>query len=94
MRRIVFAASARRDFAALVVHIAEKAGVDAAARISVELEERIELLTTSPFMGRNGTLAETREVVFDDYVVVYVVKDASIVVARIWHTKQKRPFKR
>ncbi len=94
MKRIVFAASARRDFAALVLRVAEESGVDAAARISLELQERIELLQTSPLMGHKGVLPTTREVVFDNLIVVYVVKDASIDVTRIWHAKQKRPFKR
>jgi plasmid stabilization system protein ParE len=60
----------------------------------MQLQERIELLRTSPLTGRVGALPTTREVVFDDYIVVYLVKDASIDVARIWHAKQRRPRKR
>ena len=45
-------------------------------------------------MGHRGVLPTTREVVFDNFIIVYVVKDTSIGIARIWHAKQKRPLER
>jgi len=90
MKRLVFAESARRDLLDIAGFLATAAGPETAARVTLDLEERITILRHSPLLGRVGAVS-TRELIIDKYVVVYVVEAERICVARIWHGKQKRP---
>ncbi|MCK9506367.1 MAG: type II toxin-antitoxin system RelE/ParE family toxin [Porticoccaceae bacterium] len=61
----------------------------AAARIATELVSKIELLPTSPNMGRPVEIAPApdtiRDMVFGKYIVRYSTHPSTIIILRIWH---------
>lgn len=58
-----------------------------------KLYETIRRLKDAPYRGRPGSEEGTREILFPPmpYIAVYRVREQSIEVLRIWHTKQDRP---
>ncbi len=93
-RHLVIAPLAQKDLVALTLRLAELVGAAAAARVAVDLEERFKLLLHSPLMGYVGARPSTRELVLDKYVIVYRVHTDRIEIARVWHSKQKRPLRK
>ena len=67
----------------------------AALRVGQRIHETIELLEAFPYIGREGTLEGTREVVVPTlpYIVVYRVDAAAeiIVILGVYHGAQLRP---
>jgi plasmid stabilization system protein ParE len=94
MKRLVFSKLAESDLLALTIYLAENAGADVAVRVAVELKERIRLLQHSPLMGVTTSRRKSmRQVIFDDYIVVYEVQANQVRIARIWRSKQNRPMR-
>ena len=58
----------------------------------VEIYETIRLLKASPYRGRLGREAGTRELVFTrlPYIVAYRVKEQSIEILHVFHGAQNR----
>jgi plasmid stabilization system protein ParE len=79
---------ARDDLRRIAARIAEH-DINAAVRVVLDLEERMKLLTTMPHMGRSTSRKGIRELILDEYAIPYRVKDNSIEVLRVWHSKQR-----
>ena len=56
------------------------------------LYEGIRALKNTPYRGRTGSVADTRELVFTPlpYIAVYRVKGQTIEILHIWHGAQDR----
>lgn len=67
----------------------------AAARMVVRVLEAVEYLVTYPTMGRTGRVSKTRELVVSGtpFIVVYQVRQQTILVLRILHAARKWPSK-
>ena len=64
-----------------------------ARRIARTIYERCMGLELFPNRGRNGRIADTRELVFAPlpYIAVYRVKDDAVEILRIYHSSQDWP---
>lgn len=91
--RLVFTAAAANDLARLRAFVAEYDPA-AARRIAADLVKRIELVRTTPLIGRAVEVAPDpqaiRDMVFGDYIVRYAVAAHSIAVLRVWHHFERR----
>ena len=91
--RLVFTAAAADDLARLRAFIAVHDPA-AARRIAAELVQRIELLRTTPLIGRSVEAAPDpqaiRDMVFGNCMVRYAVTARSIAVLRVWHHFERR----
>ena len=90
--QIVWTAAALRDLAA----IREFLGADnprAAARQIELILAGIDTLLSFPYMGRQGRIEGTRELVVSrtPYLVPYRMRDERIEIARILHARQRWP---
>ncbi|MFN8517423.1 MAG: type II toxin-antitoxin system RelE/ParE family toxin [Thermomicrobiales bacterium] len=90
--RIVWTASARRDLITHFDYLATR-DPDAAIRMDDAIRSAIARLTDFPNRGRPGRREATRELVVAHwpYVIVYVVRDATVAILRILHTSQEWP---
>jgi plasmid stabilization system protein ParE len=90
-----FTARARRHLNDIAAYIADK-NPRAAAMIGGRIREVTRLLEHFPYVGREGTLQGTREMVVPGlpYVIVYripIASDEALVVLGIYHAAQRRP---
>ncbi len=90
--RIVWSLFAIEDREAIFAYI-EADSSRAAARIDDGIEAQVELLATSPEVGRPGRVSGTRELVIQrtPYVAAYRVEAESIRVLRVLHGAQQWP---
>jgi addiction module RelE/StbE family toxin len=83
---------ARRDLIAILDYISDD---DPAAALAVidRIEESAHRLHEFPLSGREGSLAETRELPIPGlpYLLVYRVRDASIEILRVLHGARQWP---
>lgn len=65
----------------------------AAIRIDLEIEQQVENLARFPKLGRDGRVADTRELVINrtPYIVAYSLDADSLVVLRVIHSSQVWP---
>lgn len=62
----------------------------AAAAVAAHIRSRVALLRGQPLMGRAvPERAEVRELVVDNYVIVYLVLDDAVEIERVWHGRQR-----
>jgi len=82
--------SALNDLKDIAKYIAQDNPV-AAKSIIKELKESIDLLLTTPDMGRSGRVVGTREFIKSHYIIPYRVVGNQIQVLRVFNTSQKPP---
>jgi toxin ParE1/3/4 len=89
--RLVWTTSAKRDLAEIVSYIWFDSP-DAAKRIRRRIEATATYLTSHPWMGRQGSIADTREAIpHPSYRMVYRVTEQTIFILRIVHTSRQWP---
>ena len=64
-----------------------------AIRIDLEIEQQVENLARFPKLGRDGRVADTRELVINrtPYIVAYSLDADSLVILRVIHSSQVWP---
>jgi plasmid stabilization system protein ParE len=90
--RLRFTARARRHLNDIALYIAER-NPDAAHAVGCRIREVTELLPHLPYLGREGTLPNTREMVVPGlpYVIVCQVEADTVDVLGIYHAAQRTP---
>lgn len=79
-----------------IEHIASYIAADnptAARQVITRIKEATDHLAEQPEMGRIGRVVETRELIITGtpYLVIYRIKNRSVEILRVLHTKQKWP---
>ena len=92
--RIKWLHQALIDIDAEMSYIAQEDS-DAAVKLYAHIRDRIAVLEIFPESGRLGRILGTRELVLTKYpyIIPYRVKDDTIEILRIFHTRQKQPRK-
>jgi plasmid stabilization system protein ParE len=90
--RLRYTPRALRHFSSIGAYIA-KDDPHAALRVGRRIRAICDLLAKSPAIGRSGVLAGTRELSVGGlpYVIVYRVDADDVVIAGIYHHRQRRP---
>jgi len=93
--KLRFTRRARRHLDGISQYINER-NPDAARQVGARIRETIELLATFPNIGREGTLAGTRELVVPGlpYIVVHRIETGDedvITILGVYHGAQIRP---
>jgi addiction module RelE/StbE family toxin len=87
--RIEWTDRALTDLAAVYGYIA--ADNEAAARqVIAAIRKTVDRLEMFPALGRRSRNPLLRELVVDQYIVVYAVRRDRVVVIRVWHGAQRR----
>jgi plasmid stabilization system protein ParE len=85
---------ARRHLEEIAEYISER-NPSAGRHVGARIREIIDLLGTFPYMGREGALTGTREMVVPGlpYIVVYRVSgpDPTVEIVGVYHGAQRRP---
>lgn len=89
---VTWARPAAHDLVEVFIHI-RKENPRAAQDVADRILALVDLLRDQPAMGRPGRLAASRELVVTGtpYIIVYVVKDGVISIARVIHGARKWP---
>lgn len=91
--KLVYTKEAIADLERLRDFIAEH-NSSAAARIGSQLIQRMQLLCSFPYIGKAVKQAPDpeaiRDMIFDTYIVRYIVTDKIIAILRIWHHLEDR----
>ena len=61
-----------------------------ARRVIGEIRKTVDRLGIFPALGRRSRNPLLRELVVDQYIVVYAVRRDRVVVIRVWHGAQRR----
>lgn len=62
----------------------------AAAAVAANIRSRVAHLRAQPLIGRGvPERANVRELVVDNYVIVYVVRVDEVEIERVWHGRQR-----
>jgi len=80
---------ALRHLAAIYEYIAYDSA-EAASRVIGRLQGAVRLLDEQPRMGRESQLRRRRELVVEQYVIIYTVRRDEIVVETIVHGARRR----
>ena len=95
--RLIYSEEAVTDLVRLRAFIAEH-DPTAAARIAAELLARVEHLCKFPEMGHAVALApepkSVRDAIFGNYIVRYTTHAEAVVILRVWHHYEDRPYGR
>ncbi|MCC7111867.1 MAG: type II toxin-antitoxin system RelE/ParE family toxin [Deltaproteobacteria bacterium] len=89
MKKLKLTEAAEADLDEIAVHIATKRDVMTALGVVEDLRERMKLLRTSPLMGRESKTDDTRELILDNYVIPYRVRENVVEILRVWHGKER-----
>ena len=91
MPELEWKAAAVTDLLAIVDYISDD-NPDAALALMVEIQSKVEKLSSLPKLGRTGRVDGTRElVVRPNYIVVYAEAPAILTVLRVLHAAQMWP---
>ena len=91
MLNLRWESEARRQLDETVYYIGQRDGA-AAARLEEALGRSAERLTLTPFIGRPGRIAGTREwIVHPNYLLIYRISETTIDVIRVLHARQRYP---
>jgi toxin ParE1/3/4 len=65
----------------------------AAQELIIKIQNAANQLQKYPFMGKNGRVEGTRELIISNspYILIYRVKEESVEVLRILHTSKRYP---
>lgn len=89
--RLIWHPSARADLREIINYIADR-NPDAASRLNGVIERAAEHLSYHPFMGRQGRIPSTREMVaHPNYILIYDVGDDVITILAVLHARQQYP---
>ncbi|MEA2994389.1 MAG: hypothetical protein QOD40_3309 [Alphaproteobacteria bacterium] len=93
--KLRFTRRARRHLDSIAEYISER-NPDAARRVGDRIRETTALLAAFPYIGHDGALAGTREIVVPalPYIVVHRIEtgdDEAVVILGIYHGAQLRP---
>jgi len=93
--RLCYTRRAQRHLDAIAEYIADR-NPSAARRVGERIREAVSLLRDLPYIGREGVLAGTRELVVPGlpYIVVYRIETAeqeTVVILGVYHGAQLRP---
>jgi toxin ParE1/3/4 len=90
--QLTWSAIASEDRDRIFDYLAERNPV-AALQLDGRFDEAVELLTSHPFIGRQGRVEGTRELVMSDavYIIVYQTSEKDIVILRLLHGAQQWP---
>jgi addiction module RelE/StbE family toxin len=87
--KVRWTASAIADLVDIRRYIKER-NPTAAAAVAANIRSRVALLRAQPLMGRVvRERAGVRELVVDNYVIVYVVRENEVEIERVWHGRQR-----
>lgn len=89
MKKLKLTEAAEADLDEIAVHIATERDVMTALRVVDDLRERMKLLSSSPLMGRESKTGDTRELILDNYVIPYRVRENVVEILRVWHGKER-----
>jgi plasmid stabilization system protein ParE len=92
--RLVWTSRASADLARLHAFL-KPVAPDAAARIVQQLVRAPERLIEHPRIGERLDIHATREVrriIVGRYEMRYEIADATIIILRIWHSREDRPL--
>lgn len=89
MKKLKLTEAAEADLDEIAVHIATERDVMTALRVVDDLRERMKLLRTSPLMGRESKTGDTRELILDNYVIPYRLRENIVEILRVWHGKER-----
>lgn len=90
--KLVFTQEAIKDLI-VIRNFIEVNSPKAAQKVSEELLKRIEILQSFPLMGKTvykSPHPSIREIIFGNFIIRYVVQNESLIVLKIWHTKEAR----
>ena len=87
--RIEWTDRALTDLVAVYAYIAAD-NEAVARRVIGEIRKAVDHLEMFPAMGRRSRNPLLRELVVDQYIVVYAVRRDRVVVIRVWHGAQRR----
>ena len=91
MLPIIWNQSALDDLAEIVGYIAESNPL-AARKLQTRIKASIKPAAANPHIGREGSVADTREVVATaNYIIVYQALVKTIEVTSIYHASQQYP---
>ncbi|MDB9536067.1 type II toxin-antitoxin system RelE/ParE family toxin [Dolichospermum planctonicum CS-1226] len=65
----------------------------AAQELIIKIQNAANQLQNYPFMGKNGRVEGTRELIISNspYILIYRIKEESVEVLRILHTSKRYP---
>lgn len=80
-----------QDLKSLVAYIHDHHGDS--ARVVGTIMETVALLANTPYIGRSGRVAGTRELIIADtpYIVPYRVKNNVLQILRVYHSSRQWP---
>lgn len=89
--KLRFTARARRHLNDIAAYIFER-NPNAARAVGSRIREVAELLTDLPYLGREGTLPDTREMIVPGlpYVIVYRIETDTVDILGVYHGAQRR----
>ena len=90
LEKIVFTESAFNDLDN-IKHYIYNDNENAARNVAGEILNKIDLLLTSPNIGRAGRVLRTRELIIAKYpyIVPYQVRNNTVYILRVLHTSRK-----
>ena len=90
--KVLFNEVARNDILRIHDYIHQRSPA-AAARVVISIQLATNRLSSFPYSGRSGGVAETREVVVAQlpYIVVYRIMPEYIEVIAVFHAAENRP---
>lgn len=91
--QIKWTVSALNDLDSEMDYLAAEAGNEIAKKAYAAIQKKISSLINFPYLGREGRIFGTKELVLTDYpyVVPYRVCEDRIEILAVFHTKRKLP---
>lgn len=91
--QIKWTVSALNDLDSEMDYLSKEAGKDIARKAYKAIQEKISGLINFPYLGREGRIFGTKELVLTDfpYVIPYRVCEDRIEILAVFHTKRKLP---
>ncbi len=85
---------ALNDLQSIIEYISED-NPSVATKIAKIIYEKVQLLSSQPYMGRAGRVRETRELIIDGtpFIIPYRIKNEEVQILRIFHSSRKWPGK-
>lgn len=88
--RVVWTRAARRDANAIFEYLVER-NRQAAEATATTILKAVEKLDDHPHLGRQGRVADTRELVITryPYIVIYAIEGTQVTILRVRHAAQQ-----
>ncbi len=84
---------ALKDLESIIEYISEN-NPSIANKIAKIIYEKVNLLSTQPYLGRAGRVEDTRELVIEGtpFIIPYRVKNDEIQILRVFHSSRRWPM--